>query len=298
MTQTQISVQAPQHPDLRQAQGLLGALIGALRAAPAELPAGVPSSAAAEVRLASGIPALTGEPLADWCALARNVRVIADALADAGALAEADTRVDADARVDAQSMRRKPDTRAALRGLERLPDAIDREALAAAALAGAWDAAAAVAPHLGLDPDVLVTLLDYAARPALRAGAAHLRSLLVATRWSRGTCPACGSAPTLSVVRGKEHERHLHCGRCGTAWAFPRVRCPGCGETRHNQFGHLHAAGEGEFRRVEVCESCRGYVKSIAALDAPSADRLLELDLETAALDFLALEQGYSRHVP
>jgi formate dehydrogenase accessory protein FdhE len=278
-----VSARAPQHPDLLQAQGLLGALIAALRSAPAELPAGVPSTAAAEARLASGVPALTGEPLADWRALARNAQVIADAIAGA------------DAGVDARAELREQDARAVLRGLERLPNAIDREALAAVALAGTWDAVAELVPPLGFDPDLLVTLLDYAARPALRAGAAQLRSLLAAANWNRGTCPACGSAPTLAVVRGKEHERYLHCGRCGTAWAFPRVRCPACGETRHDQLGNLHAEGEGEFRRVEVCESCRGYVKSIAALDAPSADRLLQLDLETAALDFLALEHGYSR---
>ncbi|HEU4649150.1 MAG TPA: formate dehydrogenase accessory protein FdhE [Gemmatimonadales bacterium] len=286
MTQHQVSARAPQHPDFLQAQGLLAALVAALRSAAAELPAGVPNNAAAEARLASGIPALTGEPLADWCALARNVEIIADAIADA------------DAGVDGQSVLREPEARAVLRGLERLPNVIDREALATVALAGAWDAAAELAPQLGLDPDLLVTLLDYAARPALRAGAAQLRALLAAANWNRGTCPACGSAPTLAVVRGKEHERHLHCGRCGTPWAFPRMRCPSCGETRHDRLGNLHAEGEGEFRRVEVCESCRGYVKSIAALDAPSADRLLQLDLETAALDFLALEHGYSRRVP
>jgi hypothetical protein len=38
-------------------------------------------------------------------------------------------------------------------------------------------------------------------------------------------------------------------------------------------------------------------VKSVALLDAPDADRLLELDLETAALDFVALEGGYTRAV-
>jgi hypothetical protein len=33
----------------------------------------------------------------------------------------------------------------------------------------------------------------------------------------------------------------------------------------------------------------------VALLDDPDADRLLQLDLETAALDFLALEGGYTR---
>jgi formate dehydrogenase maturation protein FdhE len=52
-------------------------------------------------------------------------------------------------------------------------------------------------------------------------------------------------------------------------------------------------AGEADFRRVEVCETCKGYLKSIAALDAPGADEVLRLDLETAGLDFVAVEHGY-----
>jgi hypothetical protein len=36
-------------------------------------------------------------------------------------------------------------------------------------------------------------------------------------------------------------------------------------------------------------------VKTLALLDAPPADRLLQLDLETVALDFLALDRGYIR---
>lgn len=56
----------------------------------------------------------------------------------------------------------------------------------------------------------------------------------------------------------------------------------------------LHAEGEGEYRRVDVCDSCRGYVKTVSLLDVPDAGRVLELDFETAALDFLALEHGYS----
>ncbi len=181
--------------------------------------------------------------------------------------------------------------------LDHLGAGLDRGLLCRTAVEGAWDVAEVAAVPLGVDPDALATVLDWSARPALRAAAAALAPLLAGARWSRGHCPACGALPTLSVVHGKEHERRLHCGRCGTGWAFPRVRCPSCGESDHERLGYLHAAGEGEYRRAEVCDGCRCYVKSVALLDAPDADRLLELDLETAALDFVALEGGYTRAV-
>ena len=266
----------PVHPELARAAAMLRALTGATLATPVHLPAGVPDLEAAEARLAGGVPALTGEPLLSWEGLRRGVDAVAAALASTDAAAAA----------------------ALVRERLDLPVAgVDRGLLCRTAVEGARDMAEAAAVPLGVDPDVLATMLDWAARPALRAAAAALAPLLAGARWSRGHCPACGALPTLSVVRGKEHERWLHCGRCGTGWAFPRVRCPSCGESDHERLGYLHAAGEGEYRRAEVCDGCRCYVKSVALLDPPDADRLLELDLETAALDFVALESGYTRAV-
>lgn len=263
-------------PDLSRAADVLRALTGAAFMTPVHLPAGVPDAAAAEARLAGGVPALIGEPLLDWDGLRRGVAAVAEALASTDA---ADT---------AALVRERLDSAAA---------GLDRGLLCQTAVEGHWDAVEAAALSLGVDPDALATMLDWAARPALRAAAVTLAPLLAGAGWSRGHCPACGGLPTLSVVRGKEHERRLHCGRCGTGWTFPRVRCPSCGESDHERLGYLHAAGEGEYRRAEVCDGCRCYVKSVALLDAPDDDRLLQLDLETAALDFVALEAGYSRAV-
>jgi FdhE protein len=266
----------PVLPDLSRAATVLRALTDAALMTHVRLSAGVPDVEAAEARLAGGVPALIGEPLLDWEGMRRGVAAVADALAGTDAAAAA----------------------ALVRGRLDSPAAgLDRDLLCRTAVEGAWDVAEAAAGSLGVDPDALVTMLDWAARPVLRAAAASLAPLLAGARWSRGHCPACGALPALSVVRGKEHERRLHCGRCGTDWAFPRVRCPSCGESDHERLGYLHAAGESEYRRAEVCDGCRCYVKSVALLDAPDADRLLELDLETAALDFVALEGGYTRAV-
>ncbi|HUR94103.1 MAG TPA: formate dehydrogenase accessory protein FdhE [Gemmatimonadales bacterium] len=268
---------------LTSAMAIVEALSRGSSAIETTLPAGVPQEQAAEARLASGIPALEGEPLLPPRAMLRNIRTIATALAhtEAGDVAAAISR------------------RLSGAAVARTATDLSVDGLTAAALAGAWDPIHELAPSLDIDAEALVTLLDFAARPALRAGAAALapllRPLLEESGWTHGHCPACGAAPTLSVIRGKERERRLHCGRCATAWAFPRVRCPWCGERNHERLHHLHTEGEGEFRRAEVCDSCRTYVKSVALLDAPGDERVLVLDLETTALDFLALEAGYVR---
>jgi FdhE protein len=159
----------------------------------------------------------------------------------------------------------------------------------------------ALAARIGLDSDALITLVDHATRPALRAGARAVREIVAKSRWHRGTCPACGSAPLLAELRGggasgtAEHERLLRCGRCLSAWSFPRLRCASCGETNHRQLSYLHGAGEDSFRRAEVCSTCRGYLKSVAVLAPLDHYQLLSADFTTAALDIAALERGFHR---
>ena len=251
------------NPDLE----LLRRLGNAAASIPAVLPPGVPDPAAARIRLENGIPALTGEPLLEWEALVRSVSHLARALAGAGT----------------------PGIAGLAESLASFDPAARERCLAAARVAP--DDPALAEPG---QTDGAALLLDWAARPFLRAAAAALGSVLEGA-WRRGRCPACGAPPALSVVSGKERSRRLVCGRCLTGWGYPRSRCPGCGETRHNQLGYLHAPGEGEYRRAEVCDTCGTYVKSVTLLDPPGADRLLALDLETVALDFAALDGGYAR---
>jgi hypothetical protein len=47
--------------------------------------------------------------------------------------------------------------------------------------------------------------------------------------------------------------------------------------------------------RVETCEACRGYLKSITRLRATPPEALVLVDLDTVELDILALEHGYTR---
>ena len=166
---------------------------------------------------------------------------------------------------------------------------LDWDRLAAVALTGRCDGLGS------LDADAAPALLELAVRPVLRAAAYEVRPILTEAEWRRGTCPACGAPPLLSVTTGKEASRFLLCGRCGTSWSWPRGRCAACGESDHHRLGYLHAPGEGDYRRIEVCDTCRGYLKTISVLDLPDTDGVLRVDLETAALDFIALDSGYTR---
>lgn len=144
------------------------------------------------------------------------------------------------------------------------------------------------------DPATLRVVAQVAAVPLLRACARAIGSE-VSPAWWEGYCPLCGAWPTLAEFRGLERKRWLRCGRCGTGWEVPWLRCPFCAETSHENLGYL-APEEGETtRKVEVCDTCKGYVKAEPTVRELPWWGVLMDDVATVALDVAALDRGYHR---
>ena len=143
---------------------------------------------------------------------------------------------------------------------------------------------------------------DYLSRALLRPYVETLRRLVVPPdRVHRnGRCPFCGGAPWVSARRdGSMMEgarRALVCSLCGGEWLFGRILCPSCFE---EEPGRLPSFQNAEFSnvRIEACETCRRYVKSIDlsedARPIPEVD-----DLVSIGMDLWALEQGFTRLEP
>ena len=113
---------------------------------------------------------------------------------------------------------------------------------------------------------------------------------------ARAACPYCGGAPIAAVLRDEPEtrgRRTLLCSLCLTEWAFPRMRCPACGEERPDRRPH-HVGESWPHIRLEECGSCRTYVKAIdlrvAGLAVPVVDELASVEL-----DLWAAEQGLSK---
>ena len=267
-------------PELTAAASVLRALIEATRSLPVMLPDGVPHLDAARVRLQEGIPALIGEPLIPAAMLVHNMRGLAASLEGVAEVSST-----------AGTIRLVLDQH----GAELAADDGDGTALASAALAHDTRMIAAIARRLRVDELAFVTIADQAARPALRAGADRVRSILGMRESSPGSCPACGAPPLLAELRS-DGERWLRCGRCASSWTFPRVGCPSCGIRDHRMLGYLHLDGEREHRRADRCDGCHRYIKAVAALGPMSWEELLEADLATVDLDLIAAERGYQRY--
>lgn len=152
----------------------------------------------------------------------------------------------------------------------------------------------AFAQTRGGEAPVLRVLAQIAALPLLQTCGRALAAQLQPSWWE-GYCPLCGAWPTLAEFRGLERKRWLRCGRCGTGWEVPWLRCPFCDETDHTNLGYL-APEEGETtRKIEVCDSCKGYVKAEPTVRNLAPWEILLDDLATVPLEVAALDRGYHR---
>lgn len=180
-------------------------------------------------------------------------------------------------------------------GPSRRPTAGDAVALLQVALRGDQEAVSRLAGGLDLSSGVLDAVGRFFALPLLDACArAHSRP---APHWPRCYCPICGGRAGQAELSGLEGARLLRCERCGTAWSAGWLSCAHCGERDHELLGALVPEGSEATapRKVEVCHSCRGYLKTFTTLQAAPLLELWLRDLETVELDIAALERGYAR---
>jgi FdhE protein len=156
------------------------------------------------------------------------------------------------------------------------------------------DELAAVAAAQGLDAAALASVIHLVALPLLRNCGRMLKDR-IPRHWPHGYCPICAAWPTLAERRGLDRSRRLRCGRCAGEWEVEWLTCIYCGERKHQQLGSLVSEEGDEVLKLETCASCKGYLKSIATLQAIPAFDLLLQDVETVELDLVALERGYHR---
>jgi formate dehydrogenase accessory protein FdhE len=109
------------------------------------------------------------------------------------------------------------------------------------------------------------------------------------------TCPLCGGKPAVGVLRseGDGAKKSLICMLCAHEWAFRRIYCPSCGEEREPQMAY-YSAPEIAHVRVDVCDTCHTYLKSIDLTKTGLAVAVVD-ELATMPLDLWAREHGYQK---
>ena len=112
-------------------------------------------------------------------------------------------------------------------------------------------------------------------------------------------CPKCGGVAQLSILEASSavsaggSGRLLLCATCLTSWPFRRIRCPWCGEDDERKLGYFESPAF-DYQRVDACDACRRYSKSIdlgrLGLAVPLVD-----EVAGASLDLWAREHGYEK---
>jgi len=108
-------------------------------------------------------------------------------------------------------------------------------------------------------------------------------------------CPCCGHKPVVGVLRpkGEGSARSLVCSFCLSEWEFRRVVCAGCGE-ENDQKLPVFTASDFDYIRVEGCETCKIYLKTVDLTRNGLAEPVVD-ELASAPLDFWALDHGYAK---
>lgn len=169
------------------------------------------------------------------------------------------------------------------------------DALLAAVLAGDDATLEANAQRLTVPIALLRTLAGFLASAALLTVGRDLAPLLSGegVTWGGARCPLCGGLPLLAEHQGSEGRRVLRCATCGAGWRFARNRCAGCGDDDPAAQHYLAAEGREEKYRVELCDRCRGYLKSVTAFAPTPAELLTIDDAAMLHLEAAARERGY-----
>ena len=121
------------------------------------------------------------------------------------------------------------------------------------------------------------------------------RSTAQPNRATPALCPFCNRKPVVGALRqmGDGAARSLICSFCHAEWEFRRLVCPACGEENDRHLP-VYAAGDFDYIRVECCDTCKTYLKTVELSKNGLADPIVD-ELASAPLDLWARDHGYAK---
>lgn len=176
--------------------------------------------------------------------------------------------------------------------LKAVGDKITPKTLFAALLNGDDVYFQKTAENAHTDKNALAFVVYNSMKPSLVLCAEQLSNYPgAAEKWEKEYCPICGSYPGISML-DTDGNRLLCCSFCWHEWEAARNICPYCGNDDRKTHRYFYSDEEKSYR-VDVCESCNKYIKTV---DKRQAERSIYPPLEqvsTLHLDIKAQELGF-----
>lgn len=172
---------------------------------------------------------------------------------------------------------------------------LDLEQLVKKVVSSDSDYLMGLAKKIQLEKETLSFLGLELGKPVFELYAEKFRDKLDIDNWEKEYCPLCGSRPAFAYLRKEDGKRILWCQFCETKWSFLRLRCPFCSNEDQDNLRFFFTDEESPYR-VDVCEKCNKYIKTIDQRKMQNPDKLsLSLEnVQTFFLDLLAEKEGYS----
>jgi len=153
-----------------------------------------------------------------------------------------------------------------------------------------------------IDAHTLILISRELVKPFYHLLASQAGEVASFKHWAEGFCPVCGDMPgfaRLSKNKEEEGKRYLWCASCDLEWAFQRMCCPSCGNKDHKKLKFL-TTNHREELRVDVCEECKGYIKTIdeRKTGQEEAATFIKENAASLFLDITAGEKGYMIQFP
>ena len=186
-----------------------------------------------------------------------------------------------------------------IQDLEQRKEKIDLGRLVRSFLAGDFESLKSMARELGLNPDMLSFLGLNLAQTFFGLFAEKFQDKIDRESWLMGNCPVCGSFPAMEKLRREDGKRILWCGLCSTQWPYKRIMCPFCGNEDHDSLRYFFTEGDSSSEktpfRVDVCDKCKKYIKTIDERNMPENETpdFSKENINTLYLDILAQKDGY-----
>ncbi len=113
--------------------------------------------------------------------------------------------------------------------------------------------------------------------------------------YSGATCPFCGRSPAVGALRpeGDGGKRSLICCFCAFEWQYRRIVCAACGEEDVYKLP-VYTSEEFPQVRVEACDTCRLFIKTVDLTNYGNADPLVD-ELASIPVTLWARQAGYTK---
>jgi len=149
-----------------------------------------------------------------------------------------------------------------------------------------------IAGEKKIDGVLLYFLIAQSFSPFLESYAEQLKGHIDLGIWLRGYCAVCGGEPLMARLDKETGRRWLFCSLCRAEWPFRRLECPFCGNNNQESLRYFYSEDD-EVYRVDVCDGCKRYTKTIDARKAESIRSLFVEDLISLPLDIVAEKEGF-----